>query len=101
MKMDNSGVLTCRNPFKADETLINYDLDTEDELAEENGEDLNVDGDNNLSDDNESDLEEKELQIGFIVDDDYLSDEEMNYSNISNKDQQQIHEEKERRKQIL
>jgi len=86
MKMDNSGVLTCRNPFKADETLINYDLDTEDELAEENGEDLNVDGDNNLSDDNESDLEEKELQIGFIVDDDYLSDEEMNYSNISNKD---------------
>ena len=99
--MDNSGVLTCRNPFKADETLINYDLDTEDELAEENGEDLNVDGDNNLSDDNESDLEEKELQIGFIVDDDYLSDEEMNYSNISNKDQQQIHEDKERRKQIL
>ena len=86
MKMDNSGILTCRNPFKADETLINYDLDTEDELAEENGEDLNVDGDNNLSDDNESDLEEKELQIGFIVDDDYLSDEEMNYSNISNKD---------------
>lgn len=33
-------ILTCRNPFKIDSSLINYELDSEDEWAEENGEDL-------------------------------------------------------------
>jgi hypothetical protein len=48
------GRLSCRNPFKIDETLINYELDSEDELAEENGED--IDGEKN-SEDEESDDE--------------------------------------------
>ena len=55
--LKESKKLTCRNPFKIDEQLINYDLDTEDELAEENGEDINED--NNRSDDDDEDLEEK------------------------------------------
>jgi len=54
-----SNGLSCRNPFRMDDTLINYELDTEDELEEENGEDLN--DDNNVSDDNEEDLNEQEL----------------------------------------
>ena len=49
-----NGKLSCRNPFKIDENLINYDLDSEDELAEENGED--IDADKN-SEDEESDEE--------------------------------------------
>jgi len=48
------GKLSCRNPFKIDESLINYELDSEDELAEENGED--IDGEKN-SEDEESDDE--------------------------------------------
>ena len=78
--------------------MINYDLDTEDELAEENGEDLQ--DDNCRSDDNEDELEEQELQNGFIVDDDYLSDYEMAYSNVSG-NRETIEQDKERRKQIL
>ena len=35
-----SQVLTCRNPFKMDAQVVNYDMDSEDEWAEENGEDL-------------------------------------------------------------
>lgn len=55
--LKESKKLTCRNPFKIDDQFINYDLDTEDELAEENGEDINED--NNRSDDDDEDLEEK------------------------------------------
>ena len=46
-------MLTCRNPFKADEVLIDYDMDSEDEWAEENGEEIN--DDNQKSDDDEED----------------------------------------------
>lgn len=35
-----SKVLTCRNPFRMDAQVVNYDMDSEDEWAEENGEDL-------------------------------------------------------------
>ena len=93
-----SKLLSCRNPFKADEQLINYDLDTEDEMEEENGEDLK--DENNLSDDDEEDLEEQELQKGFIVDDDYLSVSELNYSDQGDEDQDQITRDLEQRKLI-
>lgn len=73
-------MLTCRNPFKVDEGLINYLLDSEDEWAEENGEDLQDADCQKLSDDDEDDLAEQEAAKGFIVDDDYLSVSEMNYS---------------------
>lgn len=71
-------------------------MDSEDEWAEANGEDL--DGDQKMSDDNEEDLAENEEAqgCGFIVEDDYLSDSELNYSNCSNKDA-----DKERRKVII
>ena len=73
-------------------------MDTEDEWAEENGEDLNQIDNENRSDD-EDDGSESEEQKGFIVDDDYLSMSEMNLSNIS-KDEL-VQEELERRKAIL
>merc|ERR1712086_1195933 len=60
--------LTCRNPFKIDEGIINYDLDSEDEWAEENGEDL---------DDN----------CAKMSDDDYLSVSEMNDCCASDEEQ--------------
>jgi chromatin assembly factor 1 subunit A len=94
-----SNILTCRNPFKCDNDLINYDMDSEDEWAEQNGEDLN---ENNLkSEDDEDDLAEEEEQKGFIVDDDYLSVSEMNYSNISSKDQNEIMADLARKKAII
>ena len=58
--------------------MVNYDLDSEEELAELNGEDLN-DADMNGSDDEEEAGEEDEVK-GFIVEDDYLSASELNYS---------------------
>jgi hypothetical protein len=54
-------------------------MDSEDEWAEENGEDL-LDADLQKSDDDEDDLLEEEEAQGFIVDDGYLSVSEMNYS---------------------
>ena len=35
-----SNLISGRNPFRRDETVIDYDMDSEDEWAEENGEDL-------------------------------------------------------------
>ena len=49
-------ILTCRNPFKCDNDLLNYEMDSEDEWAEENGEDLNEH--NIKSEDDEDDLAE-------------------------------------------
>lgn len=69
-------------------------MDSEDEWAEANGEDL--DEDHKMSDDDEEDLAENEEAQGFIVEDDYLSDSELNYSNCSNLDA-----DKERRKAII
>jgi hypothetical protein len=91
-----SKILSCRNPYKVDYENVNYDMDSEDEWAEANGEDL--DGDQKMSDDNEEDLAENEEAQGFIVEDDYLSDSELNYSNCSNLD---VDAEKERRKAII
>lgn len=60
-------------------------MDSEDEWAEENGEDL-LDIDQK-SDDDEDDLLEEEEAQGFIVDDGYLSVSEMNYSQLDADDQ--------------
>ena len=48
--------LSCRNPFRLDENLVNYDMDTEDEMAEEQGEDVH---DEQKSHDEESELLEE------------------------------------------
>jgi hypothetical protein len=73
-----------------DEANVNYEMDSEDEWAEANGEDL---GEDKMSDEEEEDPEENQ---GFIVEDDYLSDSELNLSENSNVDL-----EKERRKVII
>ena len=63
-------------------------MDTEDEEAEENGEDLKSGLDPEEQDEDEKDQDEEDGEDkGFIVDDDYLSVSEMNYSNISQKDE--------------
>ena len=55
-----------------------------------------------MSDDDEEDVEEeKELQKGFIVDDDYLSVSELDLSQHSGQDDERINEEFERRKLLL
>jgi len=59
--------------------IINYDMDSEDELEEANGEDI-ADEHNKVSDDDEEDLAEQEEAEGFIVEDDYLSVSELNLS---------------------
>lgn len=60
-------------------------MDSEDEIEEANGEDI-ADEQNKVSDDDEEEKAEEEeaKQEGFIVEDDYLSVSELNYSNASN-----------------
>ena len=50
-----SKVITARNPFRKDEEVVDYDMDSEDEWAEENGEDLE-----NKKDEEEDDEMEEE-----------------------------------------
>ena len=66
-----SSIITARNPFKRDDELIDYDMDSEDEWAEENGEDLDKKDVEN-EDDEELNDEEQEPE-GFIVSDGHLS----------------------------
>lgn len=73
IKNKRSLILNPRNPLKTDETVINYDLDSEEEWNEENGEDLNsqkMEEDDDYGD-------EAEEQDGFIVSDNHLSDDEI------------------------
>ena len=76
--------LEPKNPLKKDETIIDYDMDSEEEWNEQNGEDLAAD---NKLDEEEDDEVEKllreegdEEEAGFIVPDDYLSASELNLS---------------------
>ena len=72
-----AGRLSCRNPFKVDDTLINYMLDSEDEWAEENAEDLENDDKKGGSDEEDEEADDDGSNAGFIVDDGYLSVSEM------------------------
>ena len=85
-----NGKLSVRDPYKIDENLINYQLDSEDEWAEENGEDINDDDKEEESD------EEQDDDNGFIVDDGYLSMSEMMDS-----DDDQVESREERRKALM
>jgi len=69
--------VTARNPWRLDEA-IDYDMDSEDELAEEQGEDLN----SKLAsqDEDEEMAAESEGEPGFIVSDGHLSVSEYNFS---------------------
>jgi Chromatin assembly factor 1 subunit A len=77
-----SMVLNPRNPMRKDESLIDYEMDSEEEWNEQNGEDVGGDnkGDEDEDDEVEAMLREEgdEEEAGFIVPDDYLSASELN-----------------------
>jgi hypothetical protein len=78
-------------------------MDSEDEWAEENGEDIYDENAQKYSDDNEDDMLAEEEAKGFIVDDFYLSVSEMNFSKGSKDDfdENQIKADIERKKVIV
>lgn len=57
-----------------DDRIVNYNLDSEDEWAEENAEDLD---DEEKKNDSEDESEDEDGRASFIVDDGYLSLTEM------------------------
>lgn len=80
-----SHFLNPRNPFRKDDTVIDYDMDSEEEWNEQNGEDLAADNKKDEEEDDEVDklLREDgddEEEAGFIVPDDYLSASELDLS---------------------
>ena len=72
-------MITGRNPFRRDEGLIDYDMDSEDEWAEENGEDLE-EKKGGEDDEDEDMLDEDQHSEGFIVSDGHLSVCEYDFS---------------------
>lgn len=79
-----SFILNPRNPLKKDETVIDYDMSSEEEWNEQNGEDLEGKQEEEEEDDEEKQFieemhDEKENE-GFIVPDDYLSASELNFT---------------------
>ena len=83
-----SSIITPRNPFKRDTELIDYDMDSEDEWAEENGEDLDKKDAEN-EDDEEMNSEEEEGKEGFIVSDGHLSVAEYDFDDENQTDEKQ------------
>ena len=67
-----SSVVTARNPYKKDEQLFDYDMDSEDEEAEQNGEDIDKKDVEEEQEDEEMANEEEE-EPGCIVSDGHLS----------------------------
>lgn len=86
----------ARNPWLQD-PAIDYDMDSEDELAEEQGEDLNSKQD---KDSDEEMLSEDEAEPGFIVSDGHLSVEEYNFSQDEGDDQAKLKEIEARRSRL-
>lgn len=66
-----SSVIRGRNPFARDEAIIDYDMDSEEEFEEENGEDIVSE-----KDDEEDEYADEDEKEGFIVPDGYLSQSE-------------------------
>lgn len=77
-----SALLDPRKPLMKDETIIDYDMSSEEEWNEQNGEDVdNNDQDGDAEDDEiEKILQEESQSEGFIVPDDYLSASELSFS---------------------
>ncbi len=86
--------LSARNPLKKDETVIDYDMSSEEEWNEQNGEDLEA---KQEDEDDEEDKQSDEEEEGFIVPDDYLSVSELD---LSQTDNTQIQAQLEDRKQL-
>ena len=64
----------AKSPFKKDDELIDYDKDSDEELAEENAEDIKS---NENSDEEEEGIEDEEDK--WIVPDNHLSAKESDY----------------------
>lgn len=81
---DKQSFVVCpRNPLKKDETVIDYEMSSEEEWNEVNGEDLDgkqEDEEEDKEDKDDEVMEEGEAYEGFIVPDDYLSASELNLS---------------------
>ena len=72
-------MITARNPYKRDEALIDYEMDSEDEWAEQHGEDIEKKDVEEEAEDEEMANEEEEAE-GFIVSDGHLSVCEYDFS---------------------
>lgn len=81
--LQKSELITGRNPFRQDHQCVNYDLDSEEEMAEAQGEDLHSNANNGGKRDSD-DLSDEEMMSddGFLVSDFHLSDEEYHFSNF-------------------
>jgi hypothetical protein len=75
-----SFIVCPKNPLKKDETMIDYDMSSEEEWNEVNGEDLDNKQEEEEEDEDEKMMEEADEEEGFIVPDDYLSASELNFS---------------------
>lgn len=73
-----SYILNPRNPLKKDETVLDYEMSSEEEWNEQNGEDVNDKEGEDEDDEIDKILKEEGEEEGFIVPDDYLSVSEMN-----------------------
>lgn len=96
--------LNPRNPLSKDETIIDYEMDSEEEWNEQNGEDVAADNKQDEDEDDEVDKQIREEEQDdednkFIVPDDYLSASELNLSQ-SQRSSQIVQEIKERRKML-
>lgn len=74
-----SSIITARNPFKKDDQVLDYEMDSEDEWAEENGEDIDKKDIEEEQEDEEMANEDDE-EPGFIVSDGHLSVCEYDFS---------------------
>jgi chromatin assembly factor 1 subunit A len=74
--------ISARNPLFKDETILDYDMDSEEEWNELNGEDLDMKKEDEQDEEEEDEKMEGEQdeEEGFIVPDDYLSVSELNLS---------------------
>ena len=86
-----SDIVTSRNPFKKDEQLFDYEMDSEDEWAERNGEDIDKKDVEEEQEDEEMANEEEEEE-GFIVSDGHLSVCEYDFSQDDTNDENKLKE---------
>lgn len=69
-----SAVLTGRRPLVQDQEVIDYDLDSDEDMEDMNGESINSD------DKDDEEEEDEDEDDGFVVADGYFSDEELGAS---------------------
>ena len=93
-----SSLITARNPFRIDNVLIDYDMDSEDEWAEENGEDLEKKAGD--EDEDEDMADEDQQSEGFIVSDGHLSVCEYDFSQDGEDEAKKLAEIKDRRERL-